>query len=625
VSPTLLRRLPIRTKLVAMIMLTSATVLLLAGAGYLGWDYFRLRADLAAEVDAQAQIVLENSFAALSFQDRAAAVETLATLQSAPRLRTACLYDARGGFFAAWQRGTGSCPPQWTGDRVDFRAGALTVGESGSRDGKRFGSVYLESDTGLLTSRLRMQAAATATLLVIALAVALALSSRLQAVVSGPILELSRTAKDVSAGGDYSLRARKVSSDELGSLVDAFNRMLQQIQQREAELREANRLKDEFLATLSHELRTPLNAILGWTRLLRAGALPAGSADRALEKVERNAQAQTRLIEDLLEVSRITTGKLRLELRPIDLAAIVHAAVESVRPAADARQVSLDTSGTDLRVPTLGDPDRLQQVVWNLLSNAVKFTPAGGRVVVTLTREDGTDRLQVSDTGIGIEPAFLDHVFDTFRQADASSTRQHGGLGLGLSIARRLVELHGGTIAAASDGVGRGASFTVRLPVRAAAQPGQVGDESSVRSAGAAIRGRLAGITTLVVDDDDDALQLLVSVMEGAGATVFAASSADEALRVAVERRPRVLVSDLGMPGSDGVALLEQVRSTLGTDGPEAAVALTAYAGERDRRRTLSAGYQRHLAKPFDPLALVDVICELLAEPAGGSRDLTPR
>ena len=388
---------------------------------------------MASELGAQANLVLENSSAALSFQNQSDATSTLQTLATVPRLQTACLYDHDGKLFASWKPASSraSCAPVSRGDQTTFHTGSLSLETSGFMAGKKFGSVYLESDTGILTSRLRVQAAVTALLLVMALGVALALSSRLQRLVSAPVLELARTAADVSRRGDYSVRAQKVTSDELGALVDAFNRMLHQIQQREAELREANRLKDEFLATLSHELRTPLNAILGWTRLLRAGAVPPATADRALEKVERNAQAQARLIEDLLEVSRITTGKLRLELRPVDLAAIVHAAVESVRPAADPRGLSLETSGLDRPAATVGDPDRLQQVVWNLLSNAVKFTPAGGRVTVRLRRDGDKDWLTVRDTGMGIDPAFIGHVFDTFRQADASSTRAVRRVGAG--------------------------------------------------------------------------------------------------------------------------------------------------------------------------------------------------
>jgi CheY-like chemotaxis protein len=390
--------------------------------------------------------------------------------------------------------------------------------------------------------------------------------------------------------------------------VDAFNGMLQRVEQRDAELREAGRLKDEFLATLSHELRTPLNAILGWTRLLRADALPADARDRALEKVERNAQAQARLVEDLLEVSRITTGKLRLDLRQTDLAAIVHAAVESVRVAAEGREVAVQTSGLDRRLRGVGDPDRLQQIVWNLLSNAVKFTPAGGRVSVTLSRAGAIDTLVVSDTGQGIDRAFLPHVFDTFRQADASSTRQFGGLGLGLSIARQLVALHGGTIEAASDGSGRGATFTVRLPVReigAAAEP--------VRRDPAAPRAdRLRGVKVLVVDDERDTLEMLESVLRSAGATVFAARAADDALRIAIAERPDALVSDIGMPGMDGFDLMARILAALGPDAPRARIAVTAYANERDRVRSAAAGFQRHLAKPLDPLALVEIVADAL-------------
>ena len=613
-SSSYLRRLPIRAKLVAMIMITSATVLAIASAGSMAWDYYQLRSDLATELGAQANLVLQNSSAALSFDDPRTAADTLKTLATVPRLYVACLYDEHGRLFASWLRpaSRAGCAAESRGDQTTFRAGTLSYETSGLLDGRKFGSVYLESDTGLLTSRLRVQAAVTALLLIMALGVALVLSSRLQRLVSAPVLELARTAADVSTRGDYSVRAQKVSADELGTLVDAFNRMLQQIQQREGELREANRLKDEFLATLSHELRTPLNAILGWTRLLRAGAVPPASSDRALEKVERNAQAQVRLIEDLLEVSRITTGKLRLELRPVDLAAIVHAAVESVRPAAEPRGLTIQTSGLDRPAPTVGDPDRLQQVVWNLLSNAVKFTPAGGRVTVSLARDLGRDLLTVTDTGMGIEPAFVPHVFDTFRQADASSTRQHGGLGLGLSIARRLVELHGGGIEAASGGAGKGATFTVWLPIRAQDAVPAAGTPEPEEAAAAAA-GRLAGTTVLVVDDDEDALQLLGSVMTQAGATVLAASSADAALRLAVERQPRVLVSDIGMPGTDGFALLEQIRAALGDQAPAVAIALTAYAGDRDRQRSFAAGYQRHLAKPFDPIALVQMISGMLA------------
>ncbi|MEO6238838.1 MAG: ATP-binding protein [Vicinamibacterales bacterium] len=610
-----LARLPIRAKLVAMIMITSATVLVLASAGYLAWDYYRLRADLSSELQAQAQLVLDNATAALVFQDHRTATEILTTLGAVPRLRGACLYDDRGALFAAWRRNTAgaACAPLAGEDHATFRADTLFLAASGVVGAKKFGSVSMQSDTGVLSSRLRVQLAVTTALLMVAMAVALVLSSSLQNLVSAPLLQLARTAADVSTRGDYSVRAKKVTADELGTLVDAFNRMLHQIQQRDAELREANRLKDEFLATLSHELRTPLNAILGWTKLLRARAVPPEGTDRALEKIERNALAQARLVEDLLEVSRITTGKLRLDRRSVDLAGIVHAAVESIRPSAEGREIGLDTVGLDRALPFVGDPDRLQQVIWNLLSNAVKFTPPEGQVSVSADRSGDTATLVVRDTGLGIEPAFLPHVFDTFRQADASSTRQHGGLGLGLSIAQRLVQLHGGTIEAMSDGPGRGATFTVRLPIRSPElRRARDETEPSASDPDAMPRG-LGGTLILAVDDQEDALELLVSVLEGAGATVLAARSADEALRLAVERRPEVLVSDLGMPGTDGYTLLRQMQQTLGADAPHVTIALTAYAGERDRELSAAAGFQRHVAKPLDPGLLVQMVREMIA------------
>ena len=605
-----LHSLPIGSKLVAMIMLTSGLVLTLASTGYVVWDYYQLRRDLESDVTAQSRLVLDNAEAALRFGDARVGGEILSTLAAAPRLRMACLYDAGGRLFAAWHRpgSADACPPAADGETLVYRTAVLELTTSGFTDGRKFGSVFLQSATDVLTTRLRVQGLVTAVVFGLALGLALLVSSRLQALVSGPVHALARTASAVTARADYSVRATKITDDELGALVDAFNGMLERIEQRDGELREANRLKDEFLATLSHELRTPLNAILGWTRLLRAGAVPEDGRDRALEKVERNAQAQTRLVEDLLEVSRITTGKLRLDLRSTDLAAIVNAAVESVRVAAEVREVAVHTSGLDRRLPAIGDPDRLQQIVWNLLSNAVKFTPPGGRVAVSLSRDAGTDTLVVSDSGQGIETAFLPHVFDAFRQADASSTRRHGGLGLGLSIARQLVTLHGGTIEAQSEGAGRGASFVVRLPVRPIDTPASAAPDSDV----AGRKERLRGVKVLVVDDEPDALDMLTSVLRGAGARVLAAGSAGEALRLALAETPDAVVSDIGMPGTDGVELMSQIIKALGPAAPRARIALTAYAGQRDRARSAAAGFQRHLAKPFDPLALVDVVASAL-------------
>jgi signal transduction histidine kinase len=387
----------------------------------------------------------------------------------------------------------------------------------------------------------------------------------------------------------------------------------EQVARRQAE--EANRTKDEFLATLSHELRTPLNAMLGWAQLLRTGNLDAATAARALETIERNARSQAQLISDLLDVSRIITGKLRLELQPIELPLVLEAVLDTVRPAADAKGLQLAVR-VDPLVPALrGDADRIQQVIWNLVSNAIKFTPAGGRVEVELGRRPDLVELAVRDTGIGIRPDFLPYVFDRFRQAESAITRTHGGLGLGLSIVRHLVELHGGTVAVASPGEGRGATFTVRLPAQGTAP--DLPRHEPAAAGGAGERPRLDGLHVLVVDDEADARELTARMLGGAGARVTAAASAAAALGALEGELPDVLVVDLGMPGEDGYALLRQVRALpAARGGALPAAALTAYARAEDRARALAAGFQIHLAKPVDPPELVAAVAGLAAGPS---------
>jgi CheY-like chemotaxis protein len=305
-----------------------------------------------------------------------------------------------------------------------------------------------------------------------------------------------------------------------------------------------------------------------------------------------------------------------LDLKPVDFVLLVNTAVDSIRPTAEARGVAIDRRLESYAMPTIGDPDRLQQVIWNLLSNAVKFTPSGGVVTVQLARKGDIDELGVSDTGIGIEPAFLPSVFDTFRQADASSTRTQGGLGLGLSIVRHLVEMHGGEVRAESDGLGKGATFTVRLPVRRI-EPAQSIPDHDVDAPPPPRRlteRRLAGVSVLVVDDDQDTRELLVSVLEAAGAAVHAVPTASEALATGIQVTPDAIVSDIAMPGQDGYSLMRELDVALGPAAPRVRVALTAFAGERDRERALDAGYQRHLAKPLDPAVLISVLEELLGQ-----------
>jgi len=387
---------------------------------------------------------------------------------------------------------------------------------------------------------------------------------------------------------------------------------------------EASRLKDEFLATVSHELRTPLTAVLGWSHLLRSGQLKGGDAERALETIERNARAQAQLIEDLLDVSRIVTGNLRLDVRPVEPASFIDPAVEALRPAAEAKGVRLQKV-IDTGLSTVaGDPARLQQVVWNLLSNAVKFTPKGGRVQVRLERVDSHVEIAVSDTGAGIDPEFLPHVFERFRQADQKTTRAHGGLGLGLAIVRHLVELHGGTIDAESGGEGHGATFTVRLPVAPLHQREEEGERVHPAARNTLppyeCPERLDGLRVLVVDDEPDARELLKVGLGQCGAQVTAASSAREALEALARVSPDVLISDIGMPGEDGYELIRRVRALPAGEGGEVpAVALTAYARIEDRMRALRAGYQMHVAKPVELAELVAVMLSLLRRGGPGS------
>jgi len=366
---------------------------------------------------------------------------------------------------------------------------------------------------------------------------------------------------------------------------------------------EANRVKDEFLATLSHELRTPLGSIFGWIRMLQAGHLDADRTRHALTVMERNCRAQMALISDLLDMSRVVTGRIRLDLRSVDLAEVVRTALDGARPTALAKSIEIVFQPSADVPRVAADPERMQQVVWNLVSNAVKFTDTGGRVEVRVERANGGARLRVTDTGIGIAPDLLPHIFDAFRQADSSATRSHGGLGLGLAIVRQLVELHGGAVAATSEGLGRGTTFTVTLPSAVA----PLAPVSARPPAAAAVGGRpLAGARIVVVDDDADSRDLVATVFRGAGASVAAAGSVPEAMRVIADQRPVLVVTDLGMPAHGGIELIGLVRAL--RDPALAAtpmVALTAYAGSPDEERARNAGFDVFLTKPVEPAELI--------------------
>jgi len=379
-----------------------------------------------------------------------------------------------------------------------------------------------------------------------------------------------------------------------------------------AEAEAANRLKDEFLSTLSHELRTPLTSIIGWTNLMRGGKVKGEVQAQALETIERNAKIQSRLIDDLLDLSRIISGKLLLETREVGLDTVVSNSIEVVRPAANAKGIQLTYECEPGGKTVAGDSARLQQVAWNLLSNAVKFTPEGGRVSVRLAREGARVKLSVSDTGRGIPAEFLPHVFDRFRQADSATTRQHGGLGLGLAIVRHLAELHGGEVRAESAGEDQGSTFSVAFPLAQTAAPCSC-QQPELEGALPLNRAEgLAGVRVLVVDDEQDTRSLISTVIAQTGAEVTACASAGEALEKLKTWRPHILMSDIGMPGEDGYALIQKVRA-LPPDcgGRTPAAALTAYARDEDRGRALAAGYQLHIAKPFNPHELLAAVSDL--------------
>jgi signal transduction histidine kinase/ActR/RegA family two-component response regulator len=424
--------------------------------------------------------------------------------------------------------------------------------------------------------------------------------------------------RDPDAYGEDHLSLLSVVASQLAAYLTACRFIAQEgermreVDAARAEAESANRAKDEFLALLSHELRTPLNSVLSWVKLLRGGILDEATSRHALEVIERNASNQSKLITDLLDVGRIVTGKLVLDVRLLDLVEVIEASIDDIRPAAESKGVRLTSSIDAAAGPVRGDPARLQQALANVLSNALKFTPAGGDITMRLSRIGDRARLTVTDTGKGIAPDLLPHIFQRFRQGDRASTRVYGGLGLGLALVHHLVEAHGGTVHAQSGGEGQGATFTIELPLIVPADGRPLA--SPVTQSRQTNRARLDGVHVLLVDDDADTREVLKTVLELQGATVDAVSSVRDALIHLDDSEPHVLVSDISMPGEDGFTLIEQVgarRRERDTRGPLPALALTAYARTEDRERTLAAGFQGYLAKPVDPHEFVRTVATL--------------
>ncbi len=628
-------RLPIHRKLVAMALAVTAVALLLAMTGLIAVDAWRFRTTATAEHTTLAGVLADNMVAAVQFDDPAAADASLASLANRPSIRRGCLYLPDGRLFASVARAAAmACPPH----PPDSMAWTIVAGRAPvARDGRVLGLVYVEGDLTELRTRVVIAASTGLVMLLLAGAVAFAMAYRLNRAVSQPITSLAAAARAIAADGPpQALPDMDAGPDEVGDLVRAFTEMLRRVREANAGLvrsndllrrqeadreellareREASRLKDEFLAAVSHELRTPLTAILGWAQILTTTPADEAITARAVASIARNARAQTRVIEDLVDVSRIIAGKLHLQFDPMDLKDAVDAAVEVIRPAAQARQIHLTVDLPPAVCLVHGDRDRLQQVVWNLLSNAVKFTPPRGTVTVSLTERDGSYWLDVTDTGAGIAPDFLPYVFDRFRQADGSITREHRGLGLGLAIVKDLTELHGGTVVVASPGVDRGARFTVQLPQLVAPAA------DALPAPSLALAGRLAGVRVLAVDDNADAREVLAASLADSGATVRIAASGAEAIREWDREPADLLICDLAMPEMDGFEVLRAIRQRGRPDGHvPPAIAVTAHVSEDYQARTRAAGFDFHLGKPYDVAELIEFARAALARSRGETR-----
>jgi signal transduction histidine kinase/CheY-like chemotaxis protein len=616
-------RLPIHRKLVAIALFVTTAALVLATSGLMILDFLSYRQTAARDTAALASVIAENTAAAVMFAEPKDANVSLSAVRVRPNVSRACLYLPDGQLFAAYSRDALSACPAGAAVRPEWDA--VTGMANVTWNDQILGRVYIDRELTELWSRGAVAVGSGVAMLILAAGVALLIAHRLHRTVSQPIVRLADAVRALDADGPAAtLPQMPVGLDEVGGLVKAFADMLRRVGEANESLRrkeveregllarerEASRLKDEFLATVSHELRTPLNAIVGWTQILIATPVDDATRNRALESIARNAQAQARVIEDLVDVSRIVTGKLHLRFSPIDLRDAIDGAVEVMRPAAQARHIALTVQLPPEPSLVRGDRDRLQQIVWNLLSNAVKFTEPGGAVTVGTTRNGRHHEVRVTDTGAGIPAAFLPFVFDRFRQADGSTTRAHGGLGLGLAIVKELTELHGGSVDVTSDGTDRGTCFVVRIPAFEGHD-----ETSAVRDAADRFPPKaLEGISVLVVDDNQDALDVLSATLATAGADVRTAASGTEALATWRHKPAQMLLCDIAMPDIDGLEVLRCIREADARSGRfTPAVALSAHASRDHIVRSEKAGFARHLTKPYAAADLVRTLRDVLA------------
>ena len=590
------RDLPIARKALTLGLVPTVFALLVAILASLLNTYIIARRNQHIDVEAQATVVADNLGAGLTFGDKHMVDQIVDALDVRPNIDMVCVYDKTGRVFSDFQRAGFTCPSTWPAMTPATVPVAVQHAMAGSEP---VGTVFIQGNYSGLFNWMRRQTVVALLALACGFLVAVLLTQYLQRYLTTPIVALADTLDRVSASGDYSTRAHATTGDEVGRLVQSFNTMLGVIEKKDGERndllqksQESNRIKDEFLATVSHELRTPLNAMLGWLQIIRTPNMDPGTLDRALASIERNAQSQARVVEDLIELSRVVTGKLHLKTKVIDVRSVIEASIDVVRTAALAKGVTLKPNLINSPVIVSGDRDRLQQVVWNLLSNAVKFTESGGAIGVELIADDRSCSIVVTDSGIGISADFLPHIFERFRQADQSTTREYGGLGLGLAIAKEITELHGGVLKATSAGRGHGSRFIVTLPRLLSAEAPPIHHDSAEQP-------NLAGKRILVVDDDAESREIASKALAGTGASVTEVGSGREALEEWKKQFFDVLICDLAMPGMDGYELLRQIRRSPSNGNQSLAIALTALASDSDRRAVLDAGFDDHVAKPF--------------------------
>lgn len=620
------RAQPIHRKLVITSMIKTTAVLSVAMIALLILDVVRFQTAGRQDAESLASMAAEVVRPALAFDDHAGVDPGIQLLRLRPQIERACVYGQEGTLLGQYVRAKATpCLAAVPIATPWYVLDALVPVTSGD---DLVGHVYVARDWQVLKTRLKAAGLSSLVVLILASGAMLLLSHRLHRNISDPIRKLALATAEMGRTGVYQLPPIVTSEDEVGQLVRSVDAMVNQVQQvthdltrtndalrfeiqerqlveqeREALLhreQEANRIKDEFLATVSHELRTPLNAIVGWAQVLSTSTTPdAATIAKAAASLHRNAQTQARVIDDLIDISRIVTGKLRVMPEPVDLRQVVEASVEAIRPMAAHAGVTLKVSLPDDACVINGDRARLQQIVWNLLANAVKFAP-NGHVTVAVTQDDGFLDLVVSDDGQGIPLEFLPHVFDRFRQADSSVTRQHGGLGIGLAVVKELVDLHGGTLHAHSDGRGKGATFTIRFPCVTNEVPC---DDVEDRMPS------LKGMSILAVDDNPDSLEVLEAVLVDAGAHVRTASSGAQALELWQRESADVLLCDIAMPYMSGYELLTRIRDLDRLAGRVTpAIAVTAHATDELVARSAQAGFQMHIAKPFDRRQLLKAI-----------------